>query len=450
MTEVTADPQVTSDAAPIAKPQPTNTWWRIMDMRIGIVPLPIFVVVLLLLGTFVRLGKVPADLTTNILTLAVGGFACAEIGRHLPGLKKIGAAAILATFVPSFLVYSGVIPHSLKESISTFTDQSNFLYLFIGSIIVGSILGMDRHMLIGGFLKIFAPIVAGSIAAVAVGISLGSALGLGLKHTAFMIVVPVLAGGVGEGAIPLSIGYSTLGGGAQGDLLAEILPAVMFGSLAAILLAGGLNLLGKKRPELTGNGQLQPGEHDVPLGDEAPRFMPDLQTVGAAVVLAMTLYLAGALVQKLTGFPGPVTMLFLAVAVKLGRMVSPQLEQGAFRNYQFFAKLVTYPLLFAIGVSKTPWEKLMSAFNGAEIITIAGTVVTLVVTGFFVGRLVNIHPVESGIVAACRASQGGTGDVAILSASDRMNMMPFAQVATRIGGAITVTIALALFAKYGA
>ena len=61
----------------------------------------------------------------------------------------------------------------------------------------------------------------------------------------------------------------------------------------------------------------------------------------------------------------------------------------------------------------------------------------------------NIHPVESGIVAACRASQGGTGDVAILSACDRMNLMPLAQVATRVGGAITVTIALALFAKLG-
>ena len=449
MTKVTADKPVLPDKADASVP--AGRWWRLMDTRIGIVPVPIFVVVVLLLGTFIRLGKVPADLTTNILTLTVGGFACAEVGKHLPGLRKIGAAAILATFVPSYLVYVGLIPGPLKESITTFTDQSNFLYLFIGSIIVGSILGMDRHMLIGGFLKIFAPIVVGSLVAAAVGIGLGTALGLGLKHTAFMIVVPVMAGGVGEGAIPLSIGYSTLGGGAQGDLLAEILPAVMFGSLAAIVLAGLLNLLGRKRPELTGNGQLQPGEHDVPLtGSEAPRFMPDLQTIGAAVVLAMTLYLAGALIQKLTGFPGPVTMLFLAVAIKLGRMVSPQLEQGAFRNYQFFRMLVTYPLLFAIGVAKTPWEKLMSAFNPAEIITIAGTVVTLVITGFFVGRLVNIYPVEAGIVASCRASQGGTGDVAILSACDRMNMMPFAQVATRIGGAITVTLALALFAKYGA
>ena len=447
MAEVTlnepTEPEATAE-------KPSSSWWAIMDKRIGIVPLPVFVAAVVLLASYVRLGKVPSDLTTNILTLTIGGFACAELGKHLPGLKKIGAAAILATFVPSYLVYVGAIPVPLKDSISTFTDQSNFLYLFIGSIIVGSILGMDRHMLIGGFLKIFAPIFAGSVAAAGVGIGVGTALGLGLKHAAFKIVIPVMAGGVGEGAIPLSIGYSSLGGGKQGDLLAEILPAVMLGSLAAIVLAGGLNLLGRKRPELTGNGQLQPGEHDVPLSEDKPLgFLPDLPTIGGAVVLAMTLYLAGALLQKLTGFPGPVTMLFLAVAMKLARMVPPVLEQGAFRNYQFFARLVTYPLLFAIGVSKTPWEKLMSAFNVAEIVTILATVVTLVATGFFVGRVVKIHPVESGIVAACRASQGGTGDVAILSACDRMSMMPFAQVATRIGGAITVTIALVLFAKYG-
>ncbi|MEO6248716.1 MAG: 2-hydroxycarboxylate transporter family protein [Sphingomicrobium sp.] len=434
--------QATPGAGPVA-------WWRIMDTSVGIVPLPVFIVILALVAGYVWLGKVPADLTTNIAVLTVGGFACAELGKHLPGLRRIGAAAILATFVPSYLVYAHIIPAPLKISITEFTEQSNFLYLFISSIIVGSILGMDRRMLIGGFMKILGPIMAGSLAAVVVGTAVGVSLGISLKTTVFMIVIPVMAGGVGEGAIPLSIGYSTLSGLREGDMLAEILPAVMLGSLVAIVLAGMLNLLGKRRPDLTGNGALQRGEVDVPLTDEAVgRYVPDLETVGGAVVLAMTLYIVGAFVQKLTSFPGPVTMLVLAVILKLGRLVSPRLEQGAFQNYQFFRVAVTYPLLFAIGVSKTPWEKLMSAFNLPEILTIMATVGTLVGTGFFVGRLVNIHPIEAGIVAACRASQGGTGDVAILSASERMNMMPYAQVATRIGGAITVTLALAMFARF--
>src|SRR5258708_1263686 len=158
MRQAAVDKPNQGDGAHLQKP--ANRWWRVMDMRIGIVPLPILLSVLVLLGIYVRLGKVPSDLTTNILTLAVGGFACAEIGKHLPGLRRVGAAAILATFVPSYLVYVGAIPKPLKESISTFTDQSNFLYLFIGSIIVGSILGMDRRMLIGGVLKVFLTMLA--------------------------------------------------------------------------------------------------------------------------------------------------------------------------------------------------------------------------------------------------------------------------------------------------
>ena len=243
-------------------------WWRIMDTSVGIVPLPVFLVILGLIAGYVWLGKVPADLTTNIAVLTVGGFACAELGKHLPGFKRIGAAAILATFVPSYLVYAHIIPEALRMSISDFTDQSNFLYLFIGSIIVGSILGMDRRMLIGGFLKILVPIMAGTLVALVVGTLVGTSLGIPLKTVIFMIIVPVMAGGVGEGAIPLSIGYATLAGLNEGDLLAEILPAVMLGSLVAIILAGLLNMLGKRRPDLTGNGALQPGEVDEPLTDE--------------------------------------------------------------------------------------------------------------------------------------------------------------------------------------
>ena len=40
-----------------------------------------------------------------IVLLAMGGFTCAEIGKRLPIIRNIGAAAIFATFIPSCLVY---------------------------------------------------------------------------------------------------------------------------------------------------------------------------------------------------------------------------------------------------------------------------------------------------------------------------------------------------------
>jgi Na+/citrate or Na+/malate symporter len=57
-----------------------------------------------------------------------------------------------------------------------------------------------------------------------------------------------------------------------------------------------------------------------------------------------------------------------------------------------------------------------------------------------------MHPVEAAMVNATHSGLGGTGDVAILTAGNRMELMPFAQIATRIGGAITVMAALGVFA----
>ena len=421
-----------------------------MDLRLGIVPVPVAVIIAALAAGFVSLGHVPADLPMGIAVLALGGFACAEIGERIPGLRTLGFGAIFATFLPSWLVYAGLLPKPLTDAVAKFTDQSNILYLFIASIIVGSILGLDRRLLIQGFLKIIVPLAAGSLAALAVGCAVGVALGLGFGHTLFKIVVPIMAGGVGEGAIPLSVGYAQLSHMPQGGYFAEVLPSVMFGSLTAIVLAGGLNFLGKRAPQLTGEGRLQPGEHDVPLaGPAAEGQTPDLRTIGAAVVMVVTLYLLGALTQRLWDWPGPIVMLGLAVAIKLGRIASPALEAGAYANYRFFRANVTYPLLFAIGAAKTPWDKLLAAFTLPTLATIVATVAALMGTGFAVARLVGLYPIEAAIVNACHSGQGGTGDVAILTAANRMQLMPFAQIATRIAGAITVTLALIAFARFG-
>ena len=68
-------------------------------------------------------------------------------------------------------------------------------------------------------------------------------------------------------------------------------------------------------------------------------------------------------------------------------------------------------------------------------------------TGALVGRWLNMYPIEAAIINACHSGQGGTGDVAILTAANRMQLMPFAQIATRIGGAITVTLVLILLSR---
>src|SRR4051794_35831601 len=274
-------------------------WWRIVDMRIGIVPIPVYVILIALLVGFTYTGDIKGEISIMIAVLVVGGFTCAEIGKRTPVLRNIGAAAIFATFVPSALAYYKLLPPQIEKSVIEFTKYTNFLYLFIACIIVGSILSMDRQVLVQGFLKIFIPLAIGSIAAGIVGTLVGTLLGMGAYHTFFFVVIPIMAGGVGEGAIPLSVGYSEILGEPQGDMFAQVLPPVMLGSLTAILFAGTLNYVGKRYPHLTGEGRLQPDEHDdmdpaqEEITDESGGSHMDVSTIAAAGLAAVTLYLLG-------------------------------------------------------------------------------------------------------------------------------------------------------------
>jgi CCS family citrate carrier protein len=428
-------------------------WWQLMEIRIGIIPLPVYFLLLGLLVAFVLIRKVtdektPEEISVVLAIMVVGGFTCAEIGKRLPIIRNVGGAAIFATFIPSCLVFYHLLPTLLLQPVTLFFKNTNFLYLFITAIIVGSILGMDRRVLIKSFLKIFIPLASGSIVAAVVGTLVGTALGMGARHTFFFTVVPIMAGGVGEGAIPLSTGYAQILHQSQGDMFAQVLPPVMLGSLTAILLAGLLNYVGKKYPHLTGEGRLQPGEHDDmdPKQEEITGHM-DVSHIAAAGVMGISLYLLGILCFNLFGLPAPVAMLFIAVVVKLVHGASPKLQEGAFVVYKFFRIAVVYPLLFAVGVAITPWDKLIAAFHPANIITIVATVASLMATGFVVGRWLKMYPIETAIINATHSGQGGTGDVAILTAANRMVLMPFAQVATRIGGAITVTLVLIVLSR---
>ncbi|KAA5938020.1 2-hydroxycarboxylate transporter family protein [Pantoea sp. Bo_2] len=443
---------IPSESLPIQKPSLKERWWHIMDTwKVGIIPLPLFVLAGILIAIDCLGGKLPSDIVVMVATLAFFGFACGEFGKRLPVVGKLGAAAICATFIPSAMVYYGLLPDVVVESTTRFYKSTNILYLYICCIIVGSIMSMNRTTLIQGFLRIFFPMLCGEIAGMLVGMGVGMLLGLEPFQIFFFIILPIMAGGVGEGAIPLSIGYATILHMDQGVALGRVLPMVMLGSLTAIIISGCLNQLGKRFPHLTGEGQLMP---DCENTDEKVPAAPvmsgkaDVTTIASGALLAVLLYMLGMLGHKLIGLPAPVGMLFMAVMVKLVHGVSPKILEGSQVVYKFFQTSVTYPILFAVGVAITPWQELVNAFTITNLLVIVSTVTTLVATGFFVGKKIGMHPIDVAIISCCQSGQGGTGDVAILTAGNRMSLMPFAQIATRIGGAINVSVSLLILGNF--
>lgn len=428
-------------------------WWRLMDnYKIGVIPLPLFIIAGILIFTEVLVtGKLPSEIVVMVVTCAFFGFLCGEIGKRLPIVGKMGAAAICATFIPSALVYYGILPTPVVEATTKFYKDTHILYLYICCIIVGSIMNMDKKTLIQGFLKIFGPMVCGEIVGMLVGVGVGYLLGLTPFETFFFLVLPIMAGGVGEGAIPLSIGYSAILHMEQGEALGRVLPIVMLGGLTGIICGGVLNRIGKAYPHLTGNGRLLPASEEDEITDKKATkadSVIDVTTFASGVLLAAILYMVGMIGHKVTGIPAPVGMLFAAVFVKLISGVSPKVLSGSQVVYKFFQTSVTYPILFAVGVAITPWDKIVSAFTLTNLAVIVCTVVSLVTTGFFVAKKLGMYPVDAAVISCCQSGQGGTGDVAILTAAERMELMPFAQIATRIGGAINVSVSLLILGNF--
>jgi CCS family citrate carrier protein len=439
-----------AEIAPVQLTAEAAGWRRFMARRVGIIPLPVYILLLALIAGLCARGKISGDVTVMIAILVAGGFTCAEIGKRIPLLNKVGGSSLVTIFLPSYLVAAELLPKQLVQQVTTFTKSTSFIYLFITAVVVGSILSMDRRVLLQGFLKIFVPLAAGSIVGLLVGGCVGWIVGIGFWRSILYVCVPVMAGGVGEGAIPLAVGYAEALGVDHGVMMGQILPLVFFGNLVAIVCCGALNTLGRRRPRLTGNGQLQPGTRDGTAPDRTHSGTTniDVATVAAGGITAVAIYVCGTLVQSLVGLPAPVAMLFLVVAAKLLRAVPADLEEATRVLFRFFVTAVTYPLLFSTAVALTPWHELVEAFHPANLVTIVATVLALIGTGFYVGRLLGMYPVEAAIVNACHSGLGGTGDVMILTAAERMELMPFAQVATRIGGAITVTLAIIAMAQF--
>jgi Na+/citrate or Na+/malate symporter len=105
-------------------------------------------------------------------------------------------------------------------------------------------------------------------------------------------------------------------------------------------------------------------------------------------------------------------------------------------------------VLLAIGVVFTDLGEVAQSITPHYVFLCAIVVIGAVLGAGLVGRLVGFYFIESALTAGlCMTNMGGTGDVAVLSAAKRMQLMPFARLSTSIGGALIIFLC-GLLASY--
>ncbi len=415
------------------------------NTEVSNVPLALFIGIAAVVAVSAWTGHLPKNMIGGLGVIMTLGFVLAHMGRIIPVLKEIGGPAILCLMVPSVLVYFNLFQAHTLGTVQLLMKEANLLYFVIACLVVGSILGMNRIILIQGMMRMFVPLVIGTIAAVASGLAVGSLFGYSLYHSFFFIIVPIIGGGIGEGILPLSLAYSAILGQAPDVYVAQLAPAAVVGNIFAIISAGVLARLGSRRKELNGNGMLIRSARDNALfaGGEQTR-QTDFHLMGGGLLLICAFFIVGGLLEKVVHIPGPVLMILIAVLCKYGKVIPARMEIGAHSCYKFVSAALVWPLMIGLGMLYVPLESVVAVFSVGYVVVCGSVVLSMTLASFFIAPYINMYPVEAAIVTSCHSGLGGTGDVAILSASNRMALMPFAQIATRIGGASTVIAATLL------
>ncbi|MGL5496464.1 MAG: 2-hydroxycarboxylate transporter family protein [Aeromonas sobria] len=390
-------------------------------------------------------GSLPLGMVGALALMFVLGTLLTELGeRIMPIREYLGGGTILAIFGGAALFEYQLLPVQAGQVITNFMKEGGFLNFFIASLVTGSVFGMSSALLKNAAMR-YLPVILGGVtlALLSVGF-VGSLMGYGFKNAVLLIGLPIMGGGMGAGAVPL---VEILSGPMQmssADLLSRMVPAVVIANTLAILVGSLLARLGRRYPSLTGNGKLMIKDNGESLADEQVEA-PTLQSLGMGLFISSSMFVLGSLLGNFIPMH-PFALMILAVAfIKVSGLLPRRYEQAAADWYQFVVSNLTPSLLVGIGVAYTSIPELISAFSISYFVLVMVTVIGGALGAALVGRMIGFYPIEAAITGGlCMANMGGTGDVAVLSAAQRMKLMPFAQISSRLGGAVMLILATAL------
>lgn len=414
------------------------------------ISLPLFALLTAVILAATYMEVLPKGMIGAFALMMVLGAILNEIGSRLPIVKDyLGGGALVIIFGSAALVTYNVLPESASTIMGNFMRGEGFLDFYIAALITGSILGMNRNLLVKASVRYLPAIIGGVVVALGLVGLVGALIGYGAKEAVLYIGVPIMGGGMGAGAVPLANIFGGSLGVEPADMLSVMVPAVALGNAFAIIVAGLLNRIGKVKQQLTGNGELLRTKEDQSknhVEEKEEKIELNYQMMGKGLLLAVSFFVFGLIVEKFVPQVHAYAWMIITVAlVKIAGLLPREYEVGAFQWFQFIMSNLTGVLLVGIGVAFTNLQQVIDAFSLQYILLVAVTIIGAVVGSGYIGKFVGFYPIESAITAGlCMANMGGTGDVAVLSASDRMKLMPFAQISSRIGGAFMLILASTL------
>lgn len=415
-----------------------NSFW---STKITGISLPLYLLIVLILIVTMALGKLPKGILGPLAVLVIFGNLFHFLGNKIPIIKSyLGGGSVFAIFASAALATFNILPHAMLQDTSNFINNMGFLDFYIAALITGSILGMDRDTLIKASVR-FIPValIAMVSSFFAVGF-VGMLIGNGFGNSVLYISLPAMAGGVGAGAVPLSSIYAHVLGTDASQVISRLIPATAMTNVLAIIGAALLARAGESKPGFSGQGKLvKTGS----LGDASARELKlNIPQFGVGLMVAMSFFMLG----QIANYFAPKVhayafMIIIVVLCKVFNILPKYYEDAAVMFNQLVVKNLTAAVLAGIGMALLNLNVLVASLTWQFVVLCLVSVISISVVAGFVGRLFGLYPVEASITAGfCNNSMGGTGNVAVLSASKRMELIAFAQMGNRLGGAIVLII----------
>jgi len=386
------------------------------------------------------LGVLPAGIIGVACLLLPLAFILEPLGERTPILKDyLGGSPLLLILLGAGLVHFKVLPEEVVKSFGSFMKESgsNFLDFFICSLITGAILGIHSKMLLQAGLRYTAPVVGGVAVSCGLLALAGLVSGRSWQELVLNIGFPILGGGMGGGAVPMAKVVNGITGQELKQLLSVFVPAVVLGNVFSIIAAALLDRLGRKYPNLSGQGVLL---KEATLVQAEPKLEYSVANLVIGGMVACGFYAFGKILNHFVPSVHNLVWMVLTVAVcNIAGIIPAYIINACYTWFKFVVKAFVGIVLLAIGVVFTDLGEVMRAITPFYVILCAMAVIGAALGAGLVGRLVGFYFVESAITAGlCMTNMGGTGDVAVLSASKRMQLMPFARISTSIGGALII------------